>query len=276
LKPTNAEQVALFGFDLDADANRRIDNAFGRLFSALIQAAGSETISTLIDSEDEASANRPMYLIQLQSADPALRQDSNLSVTLFATRSGTDGTIVIDDTQLPARFFGALAAGRFESEHPFFTKRPVTLPLRLRFGSSDFIEPPLQGAHIQFDVSGDGLALSGALQGSIRMSDIQTVFVGGFARLLTARIEAEPDSTTSSAIRGIFDRGGCTNPDGSVAQANDNIIDVCEVATNTLIVTLLAPDIKIFDDDGRYAPGKGSHRDCLTCGVGFTATRATV
>lgn len=268
--PSDPAEVESLGLNLDADVHGRIDNGFGRLLQALSMAAGSGTLFT---SDFDAPEDGPNYRIQVQSSDSALQEDSNVAVTFFATKIAADGGIVVDETKAPGRFFGALAARRFESEHPFAAKHPVTLPLRLALISSDYIDLPLQGAQIQFDVSEDGLVMTGALRGAIKMSDLQTGFFPEFARLLTARIQADPDGVNANAIRELFDTGGCTNPDGSVAKADDSIIDVCEISTNTIIVTALQPDIKVFDDQGKYAPGKGSVRDCVSIGVGFTATR---
>ena len=79
--------------------------------------------------------------------------------------------------------------------------------------------------------------------------------------------------------------GGCKNPTtgdgtrkGMCASATDNIVDVCEVSTNTLVQSLLAPDVQLFDSTGAYKPNKDKTtavKDSLSVGLGFTAVGAT-
>jgi len=86
-------------------------------------------------------------------------------------------------------------------------------------------------------------------------------------------------------IEAIFDvgdgaKGGpCTDPDYSPGQegdaAKDGVISSCEVATNSLIKNVLAPDVQIFDSSGNYHPNAANtDKDSLSIGVGFTAVPA--
>jgi hypothetical protein len=64
---------------------------------------------------------------------------------------------------------------------------------------------------------------------------------------------------------------------GTCAQAGDGVISTCEVATNSIIKNILAPDVQMFSNDGlTYAPNPANtHKDSLSVGVGFTAVKAT-
>jgi len=53
--------------------------------------------------------------------------------------------------------------------------------------------------------------------------------------------------------------------------ANDGKIDTCEVQGNSIIMAVLAPDVKIYDANGNYAPTATGTKDSLSLGIGFTA-----
>ena len=96
------------------------------------------------------------------------------------------------------------------------------------------------------------------------------------AQLLPAEIQANPGSATSQEIGSIFGTGGCTHPRGTMARASDGIIDICKVATNSINMAILAPDVQIFDANGNYAPNAANtKKDSLRIAVGFTAVKAT-
>src|SRR4029077_620813 len=77
-------------------------------------------------------------------------------------------------------------------------------------------------------------------------------------------------------IQSIFDTGMCANPNGSMAAAGDFVIDICEVASNQIIMNVLSPDVQIFSADGAtYMPNsKNTMKDSLSLGLGFTAVQA--
>ena len=78
-------------------------------------------------------------------------------------------------------------------------------------------------------------------------------------------------SSSTMQILTIFDVGGCGN-----AQAMDCRIDPCEVAENSIIKKVLAPDVQIFDANGNYAPNKqNTTPDSMSVGLGFTAVQAS-
>jgi hypothetical protein len=138
---------------------------------------------------------------------------------------------------------------------------------------------PMNGVHIQFTHTGNGL-VAGQIQGSVKKTDIDTKVVPALAQLLTRQVAANPNSSSTQQLLAIFDTGGdngmCTNPDGSIAKMGDGKIDTCEVAENSIIKNVLAPDVDIYDANGNYAPNKANtSRDSLSIGVGFTAVPAS-
>jgi hypothetical protein len=129
---------------------------------------------------------------------------------------------------------------------------------------------PLNGVHVQWHFSSTTGIASGELTGSIRQADVNNIFVPGLAEALNAAIQADTSSATAHTIEALFDDGGC-----GTAVAGDNLIEVCEVATNSLMVTLLAPDVRIYDGSGTYHPASTGTANALSLGIGFTAVRST-
>ena len=54
----------------------------------------------------------------------------------------------------------------------------------------------------------------------------------------------------------------------------DGTITAKELRTNALIMSLLAPDLDLFDSAGIYNPRVDGVNDSLSFGVGFTAVGA--
>jgi len=93
---------------------------------------------------------------------------------------------------------------------------------------------------------------------------------------MTHIIQADPEASIAVTIGQLFDMGGCTNPDGTVAQSSDGKIDVCELLTSPLLNGLLQPDVQIWDAQGNYAPNPlGGNADSMSIGLGFSAVVAS-
>ena len=170
---------------------------------------------------------------------------------------------------------GWLAGGRFVTQDPLHggTAAMLRVPLALFPAASAFIST-VRAGQLSFSISSDGSTLSdGVIAGAIDAADIASV-VAGIAEQLTAWCAADPQSSVVHQLLQIFDRGGCTNPDGSVANAGDGVIDICELTSNTIIRNVFAPDVGLFDTAGQYAPGGTTPKSLLSIGMGFTALPA--
>src|SRR5262249_32875819 len=151
---------------------------------------------------------------------------------------------------------GTLKNGHFTSESPVTTRDPTTITLRLSLGAglapADFI---INGAHFEFDTGSDPdygkpALLKGRIQGSVKNEDVQNPIAPAIATLLTDDIRNYPKAPSSDTLRTLFDKGNCTNPDGTTAKAGDDKIDTCEVSGNGFIKLVLQPDVAIYDRDG--------------------------
>jgi hypothetical protein len=159
-----------------------------------------------------------------------------------------------------------LAAAAFVSANPVTTVAPVSVDFEFRLGENFII--PLRGARLAFTVTPGGL-VNGQLNGSISEEDVQNIIVPSFAIYFNQIVAA--GGPTATTLLGLFDTG-CNG-----VGANDGMIAVCEVANNSLFVSLLAPDVDIYAPDGAYAPNPANtDPDSLSFGLRFTAANAQV
>ncbi|TMK84700.1 MAG: hypothetical protein E6G57_14740 [Actinobacteria bacterium] len=202
-----------------------------------------------------------------------------------------DGTghFTIDNGVGTALLCGKLSNGRFSSNNPVTTTHPVDMSIHL-FGFPD-VAITLHGAHMTYRVvPAVPPIVDGQINGSLKQSDLSHTVVPAIARDLNREVQSArggtpAQQTRAQQIEAIFDvgdgaKGGpCTDPDYSPGQegdaAKDGVISSCEVATNSLIKNVLAPDVQIFDSSGNYHPNAANtDKDSLSIGVGFTAVPA--
>jgi hypothetical protein len=268
---------------LDLDGNGTADNAFGNVIGAF----AAQNLDVQAELDAAIAAGTQVTLIAAISSDSTFQNDGCARVILLAgqdtalTFDGSD-QVTVDGSVLPATFVGALASGTFTAALPPTAMPPVNLifPLRL-FGAE--VRLPIVGAHVQFTVTGSGLA-QGEIHGAIRATDVQGQVFPALAASLTAVIAADPSSSTAMALEQIFDTGGtadpacagtCRNADASCATASDRVIATCEVSTNSVTQAVFAPDLDLFDGD-MYAPNPApTVKDSLSVGLGFSAVPAS-
>jgi hypothetical protein len=261
---TNAEATA-YAIDLNGDGSA--DNAFGAVLSALTSGLNTDVPGA---TSAGVGLGTVVHLVELRSSDAAFASDAAATATWYVGEA-TPGPPLFDGSDAfrfdagfaPARFVAALVGGSFTSANPVTTTAPVDLTVRVALGGLT-VALPLQGARLKFTVTPTGLA-QGQVNGSIRQSDIDTIFVPALAVTLDGIVQADPQSATAMTLRGLFD----TNP-------ADGVISVDEVATSPLIGSILAPDVDIRDANGNYAPNPANtSRDALSLGFGFTAVTST-
>jgi hypothetical protein len=265
-----------FAFDVNGDG--RVDNQLGNIIGAL-SAIG--TLQPQQASDQALAAGQQVMLVDEVSTDPAFITDSCAGSTLYNGKDHVPGpgvgTYQIEPSLQPGAFAGTLASSTFHSQNPV-TSADVQVTLRLSILGPTPVDLPLHGAHLQYQFSG-GKLVAGQLNGVVTQAVVQTMLIPRVATLLDDTVKANPTSAQSSQIRTIFDTGdgaggSCTNVGGAPGAPNDGTISACEVAMNTIIKNVLAPDVQMFQN-GVYAPNPlNTVKDSLSVGVGFTATPA--
>ena len=259
----------------DVDGDGRPDNGFANIIGALESL--SLDLQGQIDSELHDGQLILLLTVATELATPA--PDQQVAVTLLAGQpvKHAEHVYLIDPSVSALTVQGRIVAGRFLSDDPRTGGVVVQRDVRLPIGPSAHATLRVQGLRLAFDISVDGSAISnGQLTGSMKQDDVRNGLVPAFAAMMTGLIQADPTSATAQSIQKLFDAGGCTNPDGTQSQAGDGVIDICELATNPLMISLLQPDVQIYDAKGSYAPNPlGGNRDSTSIGLGFSATAAS-
>jgi len=245
-------------FSLDLNLDGKPDNQLGGVLSAADQ--GGALSQQLVD-QGIASGTFKLTL-DLQSTDPTF--DRAEGATVLLSDGGNGGT-----------FCGSAARGTYLSNSGISEERPVEFQLTLPFFDNATL--PVTAAHIEFSVEGSRLA-SGRLNGAVRSEDFQRIAIPGIASRLTDQVRV--GDALAANIQSLFDNGGvdegcngaCRNPDGTCGKAMNGIIEECEVRTHPVVKNVIAPDVDLFDRDGRYRPNPdNTGKDSLSMGVAFTA-----
>jgi len=284
-------------YAIDLNGDNHPDNQLGNIIGAL----SAQNLDTQKQIDMAVGGGTVVLLISVQATN--LMTADNVGVTVYLGQkqmmpdfmSGM-GMFTVDGSEMPGHFFGKISSGKMLSNNPVTTTHPVTLTLKLPLiAGADALSLNVNGAHIQFNVGTDSASgkpglLNGQLHGSIKNADVQNSIIPAVAQLLSKNVsvccmaggadggagDGGGCTAGDKQILQIFDTGGCMNPDGTMAVAMDCKIDVCEVATNMIIMNVLAPDVQIFASDGTtYMPNpKNTMKDSLSLGLGFTAVQS--
>lgn len=259
--PVSSNEANGFAIDLDGDGNT--DNQFG----AVIASMASSGMTNLAGQMDTAvAAGDIVHLVELRSSDASFTTDPAATATWYVGEptiappvfDGSD-TFRYHPNHDPAAFTAALVGGTFVSAEPATTTTPVGLVVTLQIGAYT-VPLSIQGARIAFTVAPSGL-IEGQVNGSIGDEEIDNVFVPTLATSFNDIVQADPNSDEAMTLLNLFD----TAPE-------DGAITVEEVATNSLMASLLQPDVDIYDENGVYAPNpEGTSPDSMSFGFGFTA-----
>jgi len=251
--PTNAPMAHDLAFDLDGDG--AVDNAFGNFLTVL----GAQNLSVQSFMDGAVQTGSIVLVHRLQAND--LATDPTVSWQVWLGQIGGtpkfDGTDLV--TPLPggptdAAVFGAITTGQFATTVP----GPVSIQLVLASGP---IRLDLHDARISATVSSAGCG-EGRLGGALLATDVQSVFLPALAADFQTVVERDCPSATcmpgseGAALETLFDAD------------HDGTITASELATNTLIATVLVPDLDLQDGAGH--PGHDGVADALSLGIGFT------
>jgi len=241
LLPTSSSQANSYGIDLDGD--NLVDNSFGQVLAALAAQGFDFNGSTDV----AVASGSIVHLVHLQSTDALFANDAAAQATwcigvptakppLF---NGTENPACADTSGI---FVAALAGSSFTSPAPFTTPNPVSLDIKLAFGTTNFILPVLN-ARLSFATNAAGNISFGQVNGSIPHSDLTNNFLPAIANACDASIQSDPSSNFSTLCKSVFDNG-CT---GHPEYSHDGQVELCEVTENGLISALLAPDVQVAD-----------------------------
>lgn len=305
-------QKADFAMDLNGD--NKLDNQLGNIIGALtaqnldVQMGVNDAITagSVVLLLDQTAANLTNDSCSQVTAAVGNKPQNPPKY------DGTD-TFTVNTQIGGGNFKGGISNGFYNSNSPVVataqTETQLTIQLPLVAGATP-INLTVHGGHLQFGSSGGAMLTKGQINGAIKNDDVQNSIIPSVAGILTDKVCPEPGrsmnppvcmgtgmASTNQQILDIFDTGGtqeaggtCMNSDGTPACKNlapsamdyntcakkgDKIISTCEVATNSIIKNVLAPDVQMFQN-GTYSPNAANAmKDSLSLGLGFTAVGAS-
>ena len=257
LLPTTGSEANSYAIDVDGDGSP--ENNFGQLLSVF--ASQGFDFNGMMDSA--IATGSVVHLVRVQSTDVLLANDPAAQANwcigvptptppLF---DGTDNPSCADTSGI---FVAALSGGSFTSPAPATTANPVSLDFELALGTSS-VTLPVLNARLSFATDGAGHMPFGQINGSIPNTDLMNNFAPAMAAMCNESIQNDPSSNMANSCKSLFDTG-CN---GFPGYAGDGQIEVCEITENSLVQTLLAPDVQV--DNGGTLVGANS------IGVRFTA-----
>lgn len=286
LVPTTNTQAREYGLDLNDD--KTVDNQLGMVLSTLgsmgfdIQATIDKAVAEgsivlLLDFQTKDFMNTTAAGIQvfLGDSDTVMPAACNQGETYNETTGMgcghhlAAGTFTIDaNSPTNAALGGKIVAGTF-------TGGPGDLSLQIALGGTEAIQLDLIGARVKGSALSEanlGTSSSGGVvfAGAITKDDIDNKVIPAIQKQLEPLIARDCNmlqsppgcgctaDSTGKTILGLFDT---KLADGS--EGKDCAVSVDEIKTNSLIVSLLAPDVTI---DGKMA---------LSLGIKASATKAT-
>jgi len=260
---------------VDLDGNGTPDNRLGFTIASLM-AQGFDLQASV---DDAIAAGAPVLLlaVDVERDDRAARERAEVVVSVGRPADPTMTSFVTAPGFQAVTIIGRLSAGVFHSDPPSIGGEVASLLLPLPLFPGHPLRLTARPVVVTFKVVDDWSELSmGRVCGATEPADLAGQFGAGLAGMMTSFIAAHPESRVSQQITRLFDTGGCTNPDGTVAAAADHIISPCEITSSALYRALVAPDVHLFDQLGGYSPTTTPPMDRLSFGFGFTARRATV
>jgi hypothetical protein len=289
--PTSVSEAQMFGLDLDGDELGRPDNALGNILSALASAGGGDV--DLQAQIDEAVAFGDIILLtSVQATNLGTATGVGLWVFLGDNENPTacvdvndmtcgrhlDGNGAFDvgaDSPTDAVVVGQNIGGKF-------TGGPGTVTLELSLlDGTDPVILNLIGARAEVNVTATTLT-NGKLGGAITDEDLRTTVLPAIADLVQQTVAEDcmgtvpnccaEEGSTGETLLGLFDES-----------PEDCMVSLTEIEESSIISSLLAPDLDLFDcpSDGApissctFNPNQDEFNDSLSLGLGFSATTGT-
>ncbi len=298
LLPTTATQANQYGLNLDGDEQNRPDNALGQILSTLASQSSDVSLQDSIDAQIDTGG-----IILL----------SRFKATALTTATGVGSWIYLGDQATPAPcvdetdtvcrlHLDGNASFTLDAASPdnaktkgqivggMYTGGPgtVTIQIALTEGSDQAVSLNLIGARMSTSVTDTAVGTAGSpgkLGGAITDEDLHNDVLPALHDILTDNINGDCTGTTTGmppcgcdegatgqTLLDLFDelpdRPG-TEPDG------DCVVDFEELENNSLISSLLAPDVDLLDADGNFNPRDDGVKDSLSLGIAFTGVNAT-
>lgn len=308
LMPTTSNEAKMYGLNLDGDETNRPDNALGQILSTL-GSMGDINLQMTVDTQiADGSINN---LIGMKAIN--LTNATGVGAWVFLGDSGKitpmpckdrddmkcaqhldgNGTFIFDGASpMDAKITGAIVGGRF-------TGGPgeVTIEVSLVSGSS--LKLKLIGARMEIEQVSDTTLISGKLGGAITKDDLDNSVLPTLVTLMKDTIDGDCSGMAKMCtgerpnLKGENCRPcGCTEGATGITLLNlfdelpeatkgDCKVTLEELKQNSLISSLLAPDVDLLDcpkpdsklSECNFNPRTDMVKDALSLGIGFRGAK---
>jgi hypothetical protein len=268
-----------FAFDIDGKAPAK-DNVIGHVLAGL-------NTQLMVDASVDAALKKGTFVIlhSIRSDDATLASDSTVSWQLYvgtpyATGTmpkfdGSDTPSILSGSSTTGLLGGSISGGLFCSAPGCSKdgkmgdgKNAGTLTVSLSLtGTGDPITLTFYAARLEAKITANGCT-EGRIGGGVKSADITSIVLPAVAKNLDDRIAADagcrddfsmctPDNQT---ILGVFDTD------------SDRHITVTEVQNNTIVKSVLTPDLDLLPEKG---PGGTTDAESVSIALGFGCSKAT-
>jgi hypothetical protein len=281
LLPTTATQASMLGLNIDGDEQGRPDNALGQILATL-SSQGGEAVD--LQGEIDLAMNQGNIIVLANMQAKSLQTATGVGMWVFL---GADPDPAPCDGDVCGRHLAGGASFSISPSSPpnpndvllvgqnvggKYTGGPGTVTLELSLiADTDPVVLNLVGARAEVNVSEGGL-MNGKLGGAVTEAELNSNVLPAIASLVGDTVARDcsgthPDcctaGSTGQTLIDLFD----TNEDCQVS--------LDEIRNSNLISSLLAPDVDLFDDTGKFNPRTNGIKDSLSLGIGFSGVPAT-
>ncbi len=245
--------------DLDGDGTA--DNQYGS-FAATFEAQGVD-LQAIDDQATAAGLGLQLLSLTVRDSNLVTSTGASSALSRAVTHAMPDfggmGSFMADSAVPSATLTGAIASGTFKSGALALGSTPPKLLMRLEFGLP--VDVPVEVYALSYHVAADGLTV-GQLNGAMLATDVDMYVPPTLAKSLNDGCTAQPSGQNCKTALALFDTD------------NNNVVSADEVRANSIVKALLAPDVKLLDAQGHYAPSKTGTKESYSIGIGFSAVSA--
>ncbi|MDX6586324.1 MAG: hypothetical protein QOI31_797 [Solirubrobacterales bacterium] len=258
--PVTNTEARDYGRDFNRDGAR--DNQLGQVFANLAS-QGLDMPGAL----DAAVADGDLLMLH------------SLKTPTFSKTKDASWQVLYADPA-PAPDFSGSGSFTIDDSAPISSRLPAKIknnkvstgaggiPVQLDLGSGLFALD-LVAAKV-FATCDKSSCSAGRINGGLRTNEIDLQLIPAFAELFSALVARDcPGPSPSSCVA---DSQGKT-VQNLFDENDDLVVSADEVRENSLIQSLLAPDLDLEKANGQ--PGQDGENDALSFGIGFTAVKGT-
>lgn len=279
-------------YTYDFDGDNRQENQLKILLNP-ISAAGTDLQKSVNGAVADGQA---IVLLDVKAADLTKADCASVTLGLAKPPGATDPKPKFDGTDTfvsatdisPVTLFGKLDGGKL-STLPSKEQRSDTeqkIEVRIPLGNGVTLPLALRGAHFEGTIVKEGTTLKikdGVLHGVLSQTDIETKIVPLVADLLTGMINKDPTSDTAKTVIGLFENQSdpvtaqkCAAKAEDCCKTNPKTCKILPAEVkNSAVGGVLAPDVQVFDDAGKWSPVPGGKKfNGMSVGIGFSGVQA--